>query len=147
LGIVRVRDNLLGLGANVQLGHGIAVEVEAGASIESKIDIRAGDGLIPDAVDGEDFATLARTDETQSSAYADRIEIAAAYLFYLCRNHAFVDGNKRVALGSCLVFLRLNGIEPPPDDSQWEKLTLAVAASELDREQTTVRLRALMDSK
>ena len=63
--------------------------------------------------------------------YADLIEIAAAYLFYLCRNHAFVDGNKRVALGACLVFLRLNGVEPPADDSEWEDLTLAVAASEL----------------
>jgi death-on-curing protein len=25
----------------------------------------------------------------------DQIEIAAAYLFYLCSNHPFVDGNKR----------------------------------------------------
>ncbi|MEQ1751538.1 MAG: Fic family protein, partial [Prosthecobacter sp.] len=35
----------------------------------------------------------------------DPIEIAAAYLFYLCSNHAFVDGNKRAALATCLVFL------------------------------------------
>ena len=41
--------------------------------------------------------------------------MAAAYLFYLCKNHPFVDGNKRAALGACLVFLRLNGLEPPPD--------------------------------
>lgn len=33
---------------------------------------------------------------------ADPIEIAAAYLFYLCRNHPFVDGNKRTALAACL---------------------------------------------
>ena len=26
---------------------------------------------------------------------SDPIEIAAAYLFYICKNHAFVDGNKR----------------------------------------------------
>jgi death-on-curing protein len=81
------------------------------------------------------------------SVYADLIEIAAAYLFYLCRNHAFVDGNKRSALGACLVFLRLNGVEPPPDDADWEELTLGVAASELDREQTTDRLRRLMDKR
>ncbi len=36
---------------------------------------------------------------------ADAVEIAAAYLFYLYRNHPFVDGNKRVALATCLVFL------------------------------------------
>lgn len=37
-------------------------------------------------------------------------EIAAAYLFHLTKNHPFVDGNKRTALASALVFLGLNGI-------------------------------------
>jgi len=35
---------------------------------------------------------------------SDPVEIADAYLFYLCRNHAFIDGNKRGALAACLVF-------------------------------------------
>ena len=78
------------------------------------------------------------------SVYADIIEIAAAYLFYLCRNHPFIDGNKRAALGACLVFLRLNGLEPKPDSAAWEDLTLAVAASRLDRDETTIRLRKLV---
>jgi len=81
------------------------------------------------------------------SVYGDKIEIAAAYLFYLCRNHPFVDGNKRVALGSCLLFLRLNGFEPAPDGPEWENLTLAVAASEIDREQATARLRVLVKER
>jgi death-on-curing protein len=79
-----------------------------------------------------------------SSVYADTVEIAAAYLFFLCRNHPFIDGNKRVALASCLVFLRLNGFSPKPDSKDWEDLTLDVAASRLDRDQTTERLRALL---
>jgi len=78
------------------------------------------------------------------SPYADVVEIAAAYLFYLCRNHPFLDGNKRVGLGACLVFLRLNGIEPQPDGQEWEELTLDVAASKLDRDETTKRLRLLL---
>jgi death on curing protein len=78
------------------------------------------------------------------SLYADLVEVAAAYLFYLCRNHPFLDGNKRAALGACLVFLRLNGLEPEPDGPAWEELTLAVAASEVDRGQTTARLRRLL---
>lgn len=78
------------------------------------------------------------------SVYADVIEIAAAYLFYLCRNHAFIDGNKRTALGACIVFLRLYGLEPQPDSPEWEEMTLAVAASVLDREETTERLRGLL---
>ena len=78
------------------------------------------------------------------SPYADIIEVAAAYLFYLCRNHPFIDGNKRTALGACLVFLRLNGAKPAPDSPKWEELTLAVAASVIDRDEATTKLRALV---
>ena len=76
----------------------------------------------------------------------DPIEIAAAYFFYLCSNHAFVDGNKRVALATCLVFLSENGLLPNeelnPDD--WENLTLAVAAGVLSRNEVTAKLRELL---
>ncbi len=73
------------------------------------------------------------------------IEIAAAYLFYLCSNHAFVDGNKRVALATCLVFLCENGLlkDDLLDTDAWENLTLAVAAGVLSREEVTAKLRAL----
>ena len=81
------------------------------------------------------------------SVYADLIEIGAAYLFYLCRNHPYIDGNKQVALGSCLLFLRLNGLYPATDGPDWEQLTLDLAASKLDREQTTARLRRLVKKK
>ena len=80
------------------------------------------------------------------SPFADLAEVAAAYLFYLCKNHPFLDGNKRTALGACIVFLRLNGVDTPPDSSQWEELTLAVASSSIDREETTNQLRALLRS-
>ena len=40
---------------------------------------------------------------------ADLFDLAAAYAFHLSKNHAFRDGNKRVALQSALAFLRLNG--------------------------------------
>lgn len=74
------------------------------------------------------------------------IEIAAAYLFYICRNHAFIDGNKRTALAACLVFLETNALLPneklPIDE--WEALVLDVAGSRVNREQTTVRVRKLL---
>jgi len=81
------------------------------------------------------------------SVYNDLIEVAAAYLFFICRNHPLVDGNKRAALGACIVFLRLIGIEPQSDGQPWEDLTLEVAASSLDRDQATQRLRALLSAK
>ena len=80
--------------------------------------------------------------------FTDPVEIAAAYLFYLCRNHPFVDGNKRTALATCLVFLSENDLLPNErlDTDAWESLTLDVAASRIDREQTTKRLRKLLHS-
>lgn len=80
------------------------------------------------------------------AVFSDPVEIAAAYLFYLCRNHPFVDGNKRVALATSLVFLSGNGLLPNEelDVDAWEKLTLDVAASRMDREETTVQLRKLL---
>ena len=77
---------------------------------------------------------------------SDPIEIAAAYLFYLCRNHPFIDGNKRTALAACLVFLESNDLlsatKLPTDE--WEEFMLDVAGSKLDRDATTQRLRKLL---
>ena len=83
---------------------------------------------------------------TGEPLFTDPVEIAAAYLFYLCRNHPFVDGNKRTALATCLVFLSENELLPDEDldTDAWESLMLDVAASRLDREQTTKRLRKLL---
>ena len=77
---------------------------------------------------------------------SDPLEIAAAYLFYICRNHPFLDGNKRTALAACLVFLENNGLLPdkklPIND--WEQFVLDVAASKINRDETTRRLRKLL---
>ena len=79
----------------------------------------------------------------------DPIEIAAAYLFYLCRNHAFVDGNKRTALASAVLFLRMNDLmaDTPLDPDAWEALVVDVGSSRLNRDQTTEKLRALVTTK
>ena len=83
---------------------------------------------------------------------ADAIGVAAAYLFYLSRNHPFTDGNKRTALAACLVFLQVNGRLPDaglPSEAidDWEALAWDIAASRIDREQATKRLRMLLRSK
>ena len=75
------------------------------------------------------------------------VELAAAYMFYLCKNHPFVDGNKRTALASCLVFLSENSrLENMYlDVDAWEQFVLRVASSDLDRSSATVQLRILLD--
>ena len=79
-----------------------------------------------------------------ASPFSDAVDVAAAYLFYLCSNHPFIDGNKRTALGACLIFLRLNGFTLAPDSEDWENLTIAVAAGKMTRADATARLLDLV---
>lgn len=63
--------------------------------------------------------------------YPSLTEKAAAYLFFLARNHAFVDGNKRAAYAATYVFLLLNGAElAGPDDAVFN-LMLRTAQGQL----------------
>ena len=76
----------------------------------------------------------------------DPLEIAAAYLFHLCQNHPFNDGNKRTALAACLVFLTQNNLHDPDtplDVDKWETLVLDVAASRTGKTELTSRLKDL----
>ena len=74
------------------------------------------------------------------SPYKDIAEIATAYLFYLCKNNAFIDGNKRTALGACIVFLRLNGIEPR-SDGQCEGRRICFISARITRSLTATNGR------
>jgi death-on-curing protein len=64
----------------------------------------------------------------------DLAALAAAYAFGLARNHPFVDGNKRAAFASIIVFLGLNGIDfdVPPEEASAR--ILGVAAGEVSEE-------------
>jgi death on curing protein len=59
------------------------------------------------------------------------VELAAAYAFGLAKNHAFVDGNKRIAFMTMMIFLRKNGIHFAPDQAQATAIILALAAGEV----------------
>jgi len=67
--------------------------------------------------------------------HADLPTMAAAYLFHICRNHPFVDGNKRTALVAAEVFLLLNGRKLRATNRQLELLTRGVASGELTKEE------------
>ena len=47
----------------------------------------------------------------QTGYYGDLLEEAAALWESLAMNHGFIDGNKRVAFASLLVFLGMNGLQ------------------------------------
>jgi death-on-curing protein len=60
--------------------------------------------------------------------------LAAAYAFGIARNHPFVDGNKRAAFASTIVFLGLNGVDfdAPPEAAT--AIILGMAAGEIDED-------------
>lgn len=59
--------------------------------------------------------------------------MAAAYLFHICNNHPFVDGNKRTALTSAEIFLLLNDHSLRATDDELEVLTMGVAAGSISK--------------
>ncbi len=59
--------------------------------------------------------------------------MAAAYLFHLCQNHAFIDGNKRVGANAAITFLLMNNWEPTFDENELADLVLSVASGELGK--------------
>lgn len=63
--------------------------------------------------------------------------LAAAYAFGLAKNHAFVDGNKRIAFMTMVAFLRKNDIRFAPDQAQATKMFFALAAGEVSEESLT----------
>ncbi|WP_328710555.1 type II toxin-antitoxin system death-on-curing family toxin [Microbispora hainanensis] len=64
-------------------------------------------------------------------AYPDLLAKAAALLHSLAINRPFVDGNKRVAWVSTVVFLAYNGVEVDMDDDSAYDLVSAVASGKL----------------
>ncbi|MFD4260612.1 type II toxin-antitoxin system death-on-curing family toxin [Streptomyces sp. NPDC058534] len=69
-------------------------------------------------------------------AYPDLLDKAAALLQSLAINRPFVDGNKRTAWTSCVVFLAMNGVQPRPDIDAAERLVIAVATGDVDEVKT-----------
>jgi death-on-curing protein len=71
----------------------------------------------------------------------DMAALAAAYAFGLARNHAFVDGNKRIAFHAMMVFLRVNDIPFAPDPVHATSIILSLSAGEVSEESLTRWIR------
>jgi death-on-curing protein len=72
---------------------------------------------------------------------SDMAELAAAYAFGLAKNHAFVDGNKRIAFMAMVGFLLKNGVAFEPDPAHATAIILALAAGEVSEESLTRWIR------
>lgn len=73
-----------------------------------------------------------RTTVVGVEAYPDIHTKAAALLHSLCRNHALVDGDKRLAWTACQVFLGLNGEWVSANEDDRFDLMIDVASGAID---------------
>lgn len=60
-------------------------------------------------------------------------EKAAAYGFHVCRNHPFIDGNKRVAFVLMDVFLQKNGWEIMSSEEEAYSMMMSLASGKLSK--------------
>ena len=79
-------------------------------------------------------SALARPINKFAYGEADFAALAAAYGFGIAKNHPFVDGNKRTALASMIVFLGLNQLELDAPQEAATAIVLSLAAGETTEE-------------
>jgi death-on-curing protein len=82
-------------------------------------------------------SALARPQNKFAYGETDLAALAASYAFGVAKNHPFVDGNKRAAFASLIVFLGMNNVDfiVPPENAT--VMILALAAGEVSEESLT----------
>jgi len=70
--------------------------------------------------------------------HASIFEMAAAYLYGICKNHPFLDGNKRTAVVAALVFLDMNGVEIAANENRFYDLVIGVAEGRATKAEVAV---------
>ncbi|TPL49434.1 type II toxin-antitoxin system death-on-curing family toxin [Mesorhizobium sp. B2-4-6] len=77
-------------------------------------------------------SALARAENKANYGDPSIEDLAAAYIFGIARNHAFVDGNKRTATVAAGAFLIINGYDLMADNGTIYEFVMGVAAGEID---------------
>lgn len=78
-----------------------------------------------------------------SFLHDDLFGMAAAYIFHICQNHPFIDGNKRTALVCALVFLDFNGIEIDDPAGRLYKMVMKTAEGKMSKKEISEILKNL----
>jgi len=75
--------------------------------------------------------------------HKDLFEMAAAYIYHISQNHPFVDGNKRAALVSGLIFLDFNNIHINDPGEELYKMMMNTASGKMNKNRIAEILRNL----
>ena len=88
-------------------------------------------------------SALAQPKMTVGGKFAHKtlFDKAAAYGFHVCKNHPFIDGNKRVAFVLMDVFLQQNGWEIKAAEEDAYTIIMALASGQLTKAQLATWLK------
>ena len=78
--------------------------------------------------------------------HEDIFEMAAAYLYYIVRDHPFIDGNKRTGAVAAMVFLAMNDIKIQVDEDGLEAMVRSVAEGTMTKAEVAVFFRSGLHS-
>ena len=90
-----------------------------------------------------DLALLSSAASVPRSSFEGRFlhptvpEMAAAYAYHICQNHALIDGNKRTALAAALVFLDINGYDFDCPEKEIYRVMMAAAGGKMNKAELT----------
>ena len=76
-----------------------------------------------------------------SAPKPDVIALAASYAFGIAKNHPFFDGNKRMSLIACQMFLQQNGLTLVASQPAQVQIILSLAAGEIGETELEAWLR------
>jgi death on curing protein len=124
----------LSLAEVIELHRGILEQVE-------------GSGGIRDLGALESAISQPRMTFGGDELYPTIVEKASALGFSIVMNHPFVDGNKRAGHAAMEIFLVLNRLEIKAAVDEQERVILALAAGEFDRDAFTNWLRQSVEAR
>jgi death on curing protein len=107
----------------------------------------AGSGSIRDLGALESAIAQPRMTFGGEELYPTIIEKASALGFSIVMNHPFVDGNKRAGHAAMETFLVLNRLEIKATVDEQERVILALAAGEFDRDALTNWLQKSVEAR
>jgi len=89
------------------------------------------------------LSAIAQPYASFSSQYLhkDLFEMGSAYLYHICQNHPFIDGNKRTALAAALMFFLMNGIEIKVDSDLLADIVFKVAKGKMKKKSISTWFR------
>lgn len=73
--------------------------------------------------------------------HEDIYEMAAAYAFHIAQNHPFIDGNKRTALASALVFLEMNGVSLSDPEGKLYGAMISLSSGKMNKKDLAAILK------